>query len=73
MQNLHSRSIPVTVGISFHNGETWFARSIESVLSQSLWPKELIIIDDGTNPGLGDFVDKYLTPSIGLNVYNMVL
>ena len=68
MQNLHSRSLPVTVGISFHEGEKWFARSIKSVLSQSVWPKELIIIDDGTNPGLDDFLDKYLSPSNGLNV-----
>jgi glycosyltransferase involved in cell wall biosynthesis len=71
VQNLHLRSLPVTVGISFHEGEKWFARCIQSVLSQSIWPKELIIIDDGTNPGLDDFLDKYFTPSTGLDIFKI--
>jgi glycosyltransferase involved in cell wall biosynthesis len=62
VQNSELREVPISAGISFHNGEQWFRRSIESVLSQSLMPKELIILDDGTNPGLSDFLEKLSFP-----------
>lgn len=38
----------VSVVIPFYNGSKWIERAIESVLSQTVKPKEIIIVNDGS-------------------------
>lgn len=38
----------ISVIIPFYNGKEWIARSLSSVLSQTLLPKEVVLVDDGS-------------------------
>jgi len=57
MNDTVRKRTPISVAISFHNGEKWFEKTINSVVSQSVLPEELIIVDDGTNPGLSEYLE----------------
>lgn len=73
MIDTERKRTPISVGISFHNGEKWFKKTINSVLSQSLLPEEIIILDDGTNPGLNEYLEVLGTIRcpIPLRVYSV--
>ena len=49
----------VSVIIPVYNGERFLAAAIESVLSQSYCPLELIVIDDGSTDGSGVIAKSY--------------
>lgn len=50
----------ISVIIPLYNKRTVIARTIESVLSQTYWDWELIIVDDGSTDGSDDVVQQYL-------------
>ena len=52
----------VSVMITVYNGESYLAEAIESVLTQTYRPLELVVLDDGSTDGSGD-VAKVLAPS----------
>jgi glycosyltransferase involved in cell wall biosynthesis len=51
-----SKNITVSVVIAFHNGSRWIERAIESALSQTHKPSEVIVVDDGSDKSESDFL-----------------
>ncbi len=49
----------VSVMIPVYNGEAYLAEAIDSVLSQSYRPIEIIVVDDGSDDGSGDVATRY--------------
>jgi len=49
----------VTVVIPVYNGEMWISRAIDSVLSQTIAPAEILVIDDGSTDGTARAVERY--------------
>jgi glycosyltransferase involved in cell wall biosynthesis len=49
----------VSVIIPVFNGEKYIGEAVESVLSQSYSPLELIVVDDGSTDGSASMVQKY--------------
>lgn len=49
----------VSVVIPAYNAEEWIARSVESVLRQTIDDWELIVVDDGSQDGTQEVVQKY--------------
>ena len=71
----------VTIYITNYNYKKFLKKSIESVLNQTLKGIELIIIDDGSNDGSAEIIEKYRNhPDVviiyqqnkGLNVTNNI-
>jgi glycosyltransferase involved in cell wall biosynthesis len=48
----------VTVVIPFYNGSKWIERSLQSALSQTRPPSEVIIIDDGSEASESEFLQS---------------
>ena len=57
-----SPSINFSVVIAVYNGEKTLARAIDSVLSQSYPPREVIVVDDGSTDGTPDIAAAYGPP-----------
>jgi len=55
----------ISVIIPVFNTEKYLAEAIESVLSQTLKPSEIIVVDDGSTDGSADIARKFL-PAIRL-------
>ncbi len=53
------RSDAISVIIPLYNKRDEIARTLQSVLSQSLLPREIIVIDDGSTDGSGDVVRSF--------------
>ena len=53
----------VSVVIPVHNGERFVADAIQSVLSQSYQPLEVIVVDDGSLDTTAEVVGEY--PDVG--------
>ena len=49
----------VTAILPVYNGEAWIARAIESVLSQTYRPVELIVVDDGSTDGTRRIIESF--------------
>ena len=49
----------VSVILPVYNREAWVARAIESVLSQTYEPLELIVVDDGSTDGTRDVLERF--------------
>jgi glycosyltransferase involved in cell wall biosynthesis len=49
----------VSVMITVYNGSPYLAEAIESVLTQTYRPVELIVLDDGSTDGSGDIAKRY--------------
>jgi glycosyltransferase involved in cell wall biosynthesis len=49
----------VTAAIPVYNGEKYLAEAIESVLSQTYEPIELIVVDDGSTDRSSEVVERY--------------
>ncbi len=47
---------PVTVVIPMYNDGTWVAEAIASALTQTVPPKEIVVVDDGSTDGSGELV-----------------
>lgn len=52
----------ISVMIPVYNGEAYLAEAIDSVLSQSYRPIEVIVVDDGSDDGSGDVARSYGDP-----------
>jgi glycosyltransferase involved in cell wall biosynthesis len=46
----------VSVVIAFHNGSKWIEKAIQSALSQTKKPDEIIVVDDGSERSEADFL-----------------
>ena len=51
--------VAISVLMSCYNSEKTVQKSIESIISQSFQDYELIIIDDGSNDGTEEILNKY--------------
>jgi glycosyltransferase involved in cell wall biosynthesis len=49
----------ISVIIGAYNGEAYLAEAIESVLGQTYSPLELIVVDDGSEDGTAQVVERY--------------
>ena len=49
----------VWILIPCHNGAQWVAQAIESALSQTYRPVEVIVMDDGSTDGSQDIIDGF--------------
>jgi len=49
----------VSIVIPVHNGEDFVADAIESALSQTLEPLEVIVVDDGSTDGTANILKRY--------------
>lgn len=56
----------ISVVIPLYNGRLYIERSIHSVLSQTLLPSEIIVIDDGSTDNGPDMVEQMSHPMIRL-------
>lgn len=60
MNNTRSHNhLPVSVAIATYNGEKYLEEQLDSILSQSLRPVELIICDDQSTDGTAAILEKY--------------
>lgn len=59
-----AQSSDITVVIPLYNKAPEIARALGSVLAQTLRPKEIIVVDDGSTDGSGDVVESMATPSV---------
>ena len=50
------RNTSVSVVIPFHNGSRWIGRALESVQNQTIPPKEVIVVNDGSREDELDFL-----------------
>ncbi len=71
MDNVDFRTTSITVGISFHKGNKWFKKTLDSVLSQTLLPTEIIILDDGTTPELNEFLKTGAYSTMPVKIYEI--
>ena len=49
----------VSIVIAVYNDETYVGDAIESALSQTLEPLEVIVVDDGSTDGTVDVLKRY--------------
>jgi glycosyltransferase involved in cell wall biosynthesis len=47
-----------TVAIPVYNGKSYIARTIKSLIAQTIPPKEVILVDDCSTDGTADFVER---------------
>ena len=56
----------ITVVIPLYNKSAEIARAVNSALVQSMLPREIIVVDDGSTDGSGDIVEGINSPLIRL-------
>jgi glycosyltransferase involved in cell wall biosynthesis len=59
MTNTNQNQIDISVVIPAYNSQSHIARAIESALNQSLAPREIIVVDDGSTDKTAEVVKKY--------------
>lgn len=67
-ENGNRRSAPVSVIVPAWNAAGSIARTLESIASQVLPPREAIIIDDGSTDGTPAIVRDFIAAHPGLNI-----
>ena len=50
---------PISVAMATYNGEKYLEEQLDSILSQSLLPSEIIVCDDQSTDGTQEILDKY--------------
>ncbi|MBE0598711.1 MAG: glycosyltransferase family 2 protein [Desulfuromonadales bacterium] len=58
----------ISVIIPLYNKRPYIGRCLESILSQTVPPAEIIVVDDGSNDGSREVVESYTSPLIRLLV-----
>ena len=56
----------ISVVIPLYNKAAEIARALNSVLGQSLLPREVIVVDDGSTDGSGAIVEGFASPLVRL-------
>ncbi len=54
----------VSVVMSVYNGEPYLKEAVDSILGQTLWDFEFIIVNDGSTDGAGELLRSYDDPRI---------
>jgi len=54
----------ISVVIPLYNKAPHITRAMDSVLAQTVQPKEIIVVDDGSTDGSGEVVKNYIDPRI---------
>ena len=57
---------PLTVLMAFHNDAPFIAEAIDSILNQTYGDFEFVIVNDASNDGSRDIVERYTDPRIRL-------
>ncbi len=70
-ENHHSRDRSVTVVIPTHNRPALVSRAVKSVLQQSIRPKEIIVVDDGSDAQTQDAINSMVTLLPNLRVIRL--
>lgn len=60
----------VTIVLPVYNGETYLALAIDSVLAQSYYNWELLIVDDGSKDGSASICDEYAGRDSRIKVFH---
>lgn len=63
---MSSKYSNISVVIPLFNKAPHIARALNSVLNQTLGPKEIIVVDDGSTDGGGEIVKQFIDPRIKL-------
>ena len=63
-----TESESISVVIPLYNKELEVERALRSVLSQSLMPGEIIVVDDGSTDGSRAIVERVMSENIGVNI-----
>ena len=58
-RNLKDKYIDATVVMGTYNGELFLKKQIESILSQTLIPKEILVVDDGSTDNTRKILKEY--------------
>lgn len=58
----------VAVIIPVYQGESFLAKTLQSVACQTILPRELIVIDDGSTDATGDIVESFIKAHTELSV-----
>lgn len=58
-RNLKDKYIDATVVMGTYNGELFLKKQIESILSQTLIPKEILVVDDGSTDDTRKILKEY--------------
>ena len=65
---LHDSIKNVSVVVPVYNREKTMIRAVDSVLEQSIKPKEIIVVNDGSTDGTADVIKQYGNNIIGINL-----
>ena len=55
-----THSCKISIIIPVYNAEVYIERCLESVVSQTIYPKEVLIVDDGSTDDTPDIVHQYM-------------
>jgi glycosyltransferase involved in cell wall biosynthesis len=53
----------IGVVVATYNGGTFLEEQIESIVNQSLPPREIIVVDDGSKDGTHEIIGQYVARS----------
>ncbi|HUP01072.1 MAG TPA: glycosyltransferase family A protein [Gemmatimonadota bacterium] len=65
-----ARSSRISCLVPVYNGERYIAEALDSLLAQTLLPREIIVVDDGSTDGTAEIVRGYGPPVFCLHQEN---
>lgn len=64
------KKVPISVIITTYNDHSYLEQAVDSVFAQNFMPSEIIIVDDGSNELISDFIiQKYVANSLDIDVF----
>jgi glycosyltransferase involved in cell wall biosynthesis len=51
--------LPITCIVPVYNGERFLGEALSSILEQTYWPLEILVVDDGSTDGTADVVARH--------------
>ncbi len=58
----HERGLQISVVMPLYNGLAYVEEALRSVMDQTLLPREVIVVDDGSSDGSDEFVERLESP-----------